>query len=46
MALNFDPFDEDELDMCQKCFDDEEYDFGLCVACLEEKLEDELESVR
>lgn len=33
--LTFDPFDE-ELDMCSNCFEDEEYDFGLCIACVEE----------
>jgi hypothetical protein len=34
------PFDEDEIEMCSNCFDEEEYDFGLCVACVEEAMEE------
>lgn len=37
MALEFDPYDD--IEMCSECFDDEEYDFGLCVNCLEISLE-------
>ena len=28
--------DIDEIEMCSNCFDEEEYDFGLCVSCVEE----------
>lgn len=38
MALVFDPIDD--IEVCSNCFDDEEYDFGLCVACVEELLEE------
>jgi hypothetical protein len=38
MALEFDPLDE--IEMCSNCFDEEEYDFGLCVACVEEAMEE------
>ena len=38
MALEFDPLDD--IEMCSNCFEDEEYDFGLCVACAEEALEE------
>jgi hypothetical protein len=34
------PFDEDEIEMCSNCFEDEEYDFGLCVACVELAMEE------
>jgi hypothetical protein len=27
---------DDDLEMCSNCFDDEEYDFGLCITCVEE----------
>lgn len=36
MALEFDPYEDNE--MCSKCFRDEEYEFGLCVTCIEKNL--------
>ena len=30
----------DVEDICTKCHEDEEYDFGLCIGCVEESLED------
>lgn len=44
MALEFNPYDEDDLEMCSNCGEDEEYDFGLCVSCVEEAL-DEMENL-
>ena len=38
MEIEFDPYDD--IEMCSNCFEDEEYDFGLCVACVEELLEE------
>lgn len=38
MEIKFDPYDEDDIEMCSNCFEDEEYDFGLCVACVEEAM--------
>lgn len=38
MALEFDPLDD--IEMCSNCFEDEEYDFGLCVACVELAMEE------
>lgn len=40
MALNIDPFDEDEIEMCSDCLEDEEYDYGLCIGCYEATLEE------
>ena len=34
--MNFDPFDDE--DVCSNCFEDEVYDFGLCITCVEEAL--------
>lgn len=34
--LNYDPLEDDEI--CSNCFDDEIYDFGLCITCVEEAL--------
>lgn len=28
-------------DLCTKCEADEEYDFGLCITCAEEAIDDE-----
>lgn len=38
MALEFDPYDD--IEMCSNCFEEEEYDFGLCVACVELAMEE------
>jgi hypothetical protein len=34
----FDPYDD--IEMCSNCFEEEEYDFGLCVACVELAMEE------
>lgn len=38
MALEFDPFDE--IEMCEICGEDEEWDFGMCISCAEEKAQE------
>lgn len=44
MEIVFNPFDEDDIEMCSNCFEEEEYDFGLCVACVELAMEEMSES--
>jgi hypothetical protein len=36
--LIYDPLDDE--DICSNCFEDEVYDFGLCVDCVETALEE------